>query len=477
MWKRFHTTVTGMAPAGTPAPVAADAIRFPPGFVWGAATASFQIEGRQPGDGRGECIWDRFCATPGAIADGSNGLVACDHVNRWPTDIALLGELGLGAYRFSISWPRVQPLGRGPTNPAGLDFYDRLVDGLLAAGITPYPTLYHWDLPQVLEDEGGWRNRATAEAFGDYADLVTTRLADRIPTWMTLNEPFCSAWLGHATGEHAPGLRDPNAATIAAHHLLLAHGFAMERIRANAPHAQAGIVLNFTPVRPRSDAPDDVAAAAVVDGRENRWYVEPIAGLGYPQDIAEALGWDGAEIRPGDLALIAAPLDVLGINYYTTQIVGADGVVPPTGPVTAMNWPITPTGLEDLLRGVHARHRFPRYLIMENGAAMPDHADADGHVDDADRIAYLHDHLARVAAVVDDGIPVAGYFAWSLLDNFEWAFGYSKRFGLVRVDFDTQRRIPKASAHWFGSVATTNQLPAQPSSPAQLPSAEREDRS
>jgi beta-glucosidase len=434
--------------------------RFPPGFVWGVATASYQIEGAVDTDSRGESIWDRFCTEPGRILDGSSGADACEHYARWPEDIALMRGLGLGGYRFSIAWPRVVPEGVGAVNPAGLDFYDRLVDGLLAAGIEPYPTLYHWDLPQALEDAGGWPNRDTAAAFADYAAAVVERLGDRIRCWMTLNEPFVSAHHGYISGEHAPGRTSLRDGMAAAHHLLLAHGLGLERIRALAPQAEAGIVLNFTPVLPGSGEPADVEHAEITDDFENRWYVEPLTGHGYPPRTAARLGWDQSEVLPGDLERIAQPIDVLGVNYYTRQLVLADEDVKiePPGPTTARGWEIHPESLGLLLRGLHARYGFRRYMITENGAAMPDADRLGGHIHDPDRIDYLAGHLAEVHGAIADGVPVDGYFAWSLLDNFEWAFGYGSRFGLVEVDFVTQERIPKSSGRWYGELATSGIL-------------------
>ena len=431
-------------------------VPFPEGFVWGAATSAYQIEGATTADGRGESIWDRFTRRPGAIDDGTTGDRACEHYTRWERDVALMNELGLGAYRFSIAWPRVIPGGRGPVNAAGLDFYDRLVDALLAVGIAPWPTLYHWDLPQPLEDAGGWPVRTTAEAFADYAAAVVERLGDRVDAWMTLNEPYVATHHGYVTGEHAPGRRDLRAGLAAAHHLLLGHGLALERIRALAPRATAGIVLNFTPTVAATADPADVELAEARDDLENRWFVEPIAGLGYPPRGVERFAWTADEVADGDLDLISRPIDVLGVNYYTRQIVRAGGqaAVPP-GPTTAMGWEIHPESFGTLLRGLHDRHGFPRYVITENGAAMPDGRRADGRVEDTDRIDYLRSHLAEIAAVIADGVPVEGYMVWSLLDNFEWAHGYGPHFGIVEVDPATLERIPKASARWYAEVART----------------------
>jgi beta-glucosidase len=428
-------------------------------FMWGSATSAYQVEGAVTADGRGESIWDRFCATPGTIADGSSGAVACDHFHRWRGDIELMREIGLGAYRFSIAWPRVVPDGTGTVNEAGLDFYDRLVDGLLAAGIVPMPTLYHWDLPQALEDKGGWPERATAEAFAEYAGVVAQRLGDRVSTWMTLNEPFVSAHHGYVSGEHAPGRRDVAAGVAAAHHLLVGHGLAVRHIRDAAPNASVGIVLNFTPVVAATDDPADVAEAEFVDGFENRWYVEPICGLGYPEATVQRLGWDRREVLDGDLELIAEPLDVLDVNYYTRQVVRADGaVVETSAPTTAMGWEIHPPSFEELLRSLHGRYRFPRYLVTENGAAMHDGNRRDGRIEDRDRIAFVGDHLAGLHGAIAAGVPIDGYFVWSLLDNFEWAHGYTPRFGIVEVAPGTLERIPKASALWYGDLCRTGTL-------------------
>ena len=433
-----------------------DTYNFPADFIWGSATSSFQIEGATDEDGRGESIWDRFCEKPGAISDKTNGKVACDHYHRYKDDVALMSELKLAAYRFSIAWPRIFPNGGGAVNSKGLDFYDRLVDELLSANITPFATLYHWDLPQALEAKNGWVNRDTAHYFVDYTHAVVEKLGDRVASWATLNEPFVSASLGYRTGDHAPGRTSLNDSFAAAHHLLLAHGMAIPVIREHAPNSQAGIVLNFTPSFPYSDSEEDIKANEATDAFENRWYVEPIAGKGYPQRGVELLGWEQKEIQAGDLETIATPIDFLGVNYYTRQTRRAGSTpAPQTLPVTDMGWEIYPQGINELLTTLHQRHQFKQYFITENGAAMPDTADASDNVDDQDRIDYLHDHLQQVHLAMSDGVPVKGYFAWSLFDNFEWAFGYSKRFGIVRVNYDTLERTPKASARWFSQVADT----------------------
>ncbi|MGY6501509.1 MAG: GH1 family beta-glucosidase [Acidimicrobiales bacterium] len=433
-------------------------LRFPTGFRWGAATSSYQIEGAPEADGKGESIWDRFCATPGTIVDGTSGALGVDHYNRWPADVSLMSDLGLGAYRFSIAWPRVVPDGDGAVNAAGLDFYDRLVDALLEAGIQPLPTLYHWDLPQALQDRGGWVSRHTAHAFADYAEAVVARLGDRIGTWMTLNEPFVSANHGYVTGEHAPGHTSWAEGFAASHHLLLGHGLALERLRAAAPDAHLGLVLNFTPATPGTDSEADRAQAQQINDLENRWYVEPVAGLGYPEETGRRLGWTQDEVLDGDLDLISAPIDVLGVNFYTRTVVFTEAPADDSwrGPVTDMGWEIHPRSLGDLLVGLHDRHRFARYMITENGAAMPDTVRRHGRVDDQDRIDYLRRHLAEVHRAIGAGVPVEGYMAWSLLDNFEWAHGFAKTFGLVEVDQVTLDRRAKASALWYAEVARTN---------------------
>ncbi|TDT17566.1 beta-glucosidase [Ilumatobacter fluminis] len=434
---------------------------FPTDFVWGAATSSFQIEGASDADGKSESIWDRFCATPGTIIDGTDGTRACDHYNRVADDVALMVDLGLTAYRFSIAWPRVVPGGTGEVNAAGLDFYDRLVDELLAAGITPYPTLYHWDLPQVLQDQGGWTNRATAEAFADYAAATVRRLGDRVTRWTTVNEPYVIANLGYLTGEHAPGHRDLDEALAASHHVLLAHGMALRAIKEIEPSHEVGVVINFTPVTPVGDSPFARERQQIVNEFENRWYSDPIAGRGYPAFATERLGWDQAEVLPGDLDLIAQPVDFFGINFYTRKFVAAiDGERGDRGDETAMGWEIHPPALGDLLRFLDDEYDFPKLLITENGAAMPDtERDADGRVADHDRIAYLRGHLEQVAGAIEQGVPIEGYFAWSLLDNFEWAWGYGPKFGIVEVDPDSLERRPKRSALWYADLIRSGSLP------------------
>ncbi|HMA37351.1 MAG TPA: GH1 family beta-glucosidase [Chloroflexia bacterium] len=430
---------------------------FAPDFLWGAATAAYQIEGAVAEDGRGLSIWDTFSHTPGKTRDGDTGDVACDHYHRWREDVDLMRELGIAAYRFSIAWPRILPAGRGAVVPAGLDFYDRLVDGLLGAGIQPFATLYHWDLPQALQDEGGWANRDTAYAFADYAEIVALRLGDRVRGWITLNEPWVVAFVGNLHGRHAPGIQDLPTALRVTHHLLLGHGLAVPRLRAVTPGTPVGITLNLTPVEAASDSPQDQAAAARQDVYQNRIFLDPLTRGEYPPEAAAFLGPATFPVQPGDLATIAAPLDFLGVNYYTRAVIRhAPGIgmleheqVRPPGDYTTMGWEVYPPGLRTLLNRVHRDYAFPAYYITENGAAFPDQVDAAGAIHDAPRIAYLAQHFAAAAGAVRDGVPLRGYFVWSLLDNFEWGHGYSQRFGIVYVDYPTGARLWKDSAHWY----------------------------
>jgi len=438
---------------------------FPSGFVWGAATSSYQIEGAWNEDGKGESIWDRFCHTPGHIANGDSGDVACDHYHRWQDDIRLMKELGLTAYRFSVSWPRLLPEGRGRVNQAGVDFYQRLVDGLLKAGIEPYPTLYHWDLPQALQDEGGWPARSTAEAFVEYADLLSRSLGDRAKHWITLNEPFVSAYVGYMEGRHAPGHTDRQEMVSAAHHLLLAHGWSVPVIRSNCPQAEVGITLNLQIHVPASSSAADRRAAWRGDGVINRWFLDPLAARGYPQDIVQHYQQPMGFVAAGDLDAIATPIDFLGANYYSRTVARSTEIpeeenapreVFVNPDPTEMGWEVCPPELYDLLMRLHSDYHFPSIYITENGAAFHDQPAPGGRVHDPRRVAYLHDHLLWAAHAVACGVPLRGYFAWSLLDNFEWSHGYSKRFGLYYVDFDTQQRLPKDSAHWYRRVIAAN---------------------
>jgi beta-glucosidase len=431
---------------------------FPADFAWGVATSSYQIEGAVAEDGRGESVWDVFCRKPGAIRDGHTGDVAADHYHRWATDVELMAELGLTAYRFSIAWPRVQPDGKGPANEAGLDFYDRLTDALLARGITPVPTLFHWDLPQPLQDEdGGWLARDTAQRFADYATLAAERLADRIPMWITLNEPFVVMAFGYALGVHAPGGQLMLGALPTAHHQLLGHGLAASALR-SAGARQVAITNNYSPAWPATDDPADVAAARAYDTLHNRLFADPLLLGSYP-DLS-AFGLDGLDfVLDGDLAVISAPLDALGVNYYSpTRLSALPGselpfrMEPIPGyPVTGFGWPVIPAGLTEILTLFAERYgdRLPPIQITENGCSLPDEAAADGTVDDQPRIGYLDGHLRAVHDAMTAGVDVRGYFCWSLMDNFEWSEGYNQRFGLVHVDFETQHRTPKASFAWY----------------------------
>lgn len=448
--------------------------RFPDGFLLGAATSAQQIEGGVREGGRGESVWDRFATVPGAIADGSDPAVACDHFHRWREDVALMRELRLNAYRFSVGWSRVMPRGEGPANAAGLDFYDQLVDALLEAGITPHVTLNHWDLPQVLDERGGWGARDTAQAFLAYAGAVAGRLGDRVKHWITHNEPWCVATLGHEEGHHAPGRRDPVEALRVAHHLLLSHGWATAILRDASPGAKVGITLILSPVEAASASEADRDAARAYDGRFNRWFLDPLYRGRYPEDaIADRVRRGHLApgelpfVRPGDLEAIAAPTDFLGVNYYSRAVMkaGANGEpagVPQAPPdeLTEMGWEVWPRGLRDILVRV-TREYGPRAIVVtENGAAFADAPGADGRVADARRVEYLRSHLEAALDALDEGVPLEGYFAWSLLDNFEWGLGYTKRFGLYRVDFDTQRRSPKDSAGFYRDVAASRAVPA-----------------
>ncbi|MBC7975929.1 MAG: beta-glucosidase [Myxococcales bacterium] len=455
------------------------ALGFPSDFVWGAATSAYQIEGAAREDGRGESIWDRFCHTPGNVADGAHGDVACDHYRRFADDIALMRELGLGAYRFSIAWPRVMPGGRGPVNERGLAFYDRLVDELLAAGIAPVATLYHWDLPQALEATGGWVARPTAHAFVDYADVVSRRLGDRVSRWITHNEPWCVSVLGYQTGEHAPGLKNPAAALAASHHLLLSHGWAVPLIRGNARgnarNAQVGITLNLTPAMPASPSAVDYDAFRRIDGTMNRWFLDPLHGRGYPADVLAdhiaaghlpASGW--SVVESGDLAAIATRCDFLGVNYYSRAVArGAEldnlprtvHVAPPSEH-TDIGWEVFPEGLADILLRVHLEYRPGALFVTENGASYATAPDDDGRIRDLARTRYLHDHLVEARRAILAGVPLAGYFAWSLMDNFEWAYGYRQRFGITWVDYASQARTLKDSGRWYRRVIDSNAVVA-----------------
>lgn len=465
----------------------------PAGFRFGAATAAYQIEGAHDQDGRGPSIWDTFSHTPGRTFGGATGDTACDHYHRYPEDIALLRGLGVDGYRFSISWSRLLPQGTGPVNAKGLDFYDRLIDDLLAAGVAPAVTLYHWDLPETLETPsdsgfaagGGWRVRETAEAFAQYAALAAERYGDRVERWITLNEPYCSAFVGYAEGRHAPGAEEGRGALAAAHHLLVGHGLAVQALRA-AGAREIGITLNLDRIHAASDLPEDQAALRRAEVLHNEVWTEPLLAGRYPAHEDETWGGlaAGAWRLPGDLELIGAPLDFLGVNFYrpvtvaaaphretdpevrTAVDIGVTELDPYGTRHTTMGWPVVPEALTELLCGLDARYpHLPPVWITENGSAETDTLGPDGRVHDTERIDYLTDHLAAVAAAVASGVDVRGYYAWSLLDNFEWARGYDQRFGLVHVDYDTLTRTPKDSYHWYRGLITAHRARTEETTP------------
>lgn len=434
---------------------------FGPDFQLGVATSSYQIEGAVNEDGRGPSIWDRFTHTPGKIKDGGTGDVACDHYHRMAEDVRLMHWLGVDAYRFSIAWPRVLPEGTGRVNARGLDFYERLVDALLEHGIAPCATLYHWDLPDALEAQGGWLNRKTADAFAEYTDVVSARLGDRVALWLTHNEPWCQAFLGYENGLFAPGRRDFSEALTAAHHLLVSHGLSVQALRARV-RTPVGIAPNFMPAHPATNDPADVAAAQRQDGYFNRWFIEPALGLGYPSDMLELYGHYMPRFPQSDLALIGQPIDVVGVNYYERCVIAhqeGGGILAlrhvkqSERPRTADREIYAP-GLREVLDRLHQQYRVPRIVITENGAASrADEEIVVGKIHDQVRVDFIREHLEQVLAARQSGIPVAGYFAWSLLDNFEWSEGYTLRYGIVHVDFETQRRLPKDSALFIRSLS------------------------
>lgn len=450
-------------------------IHFPDNFLWGAATAAYQIEGAWNADGKGESIWDRFSRKPGAITNGDTGDVACDHYHLLDEDVAHMARLGLKAYRFSIAWPRIFPNGGTTVNPAGLDFYRRLIDKLHAHGIQPVATLYHWDLPQALQDRGGWVNRDTALRFAEYAGFVFDRLGSDVALWATHNEPFIQAFYGHGNGAYAPGRRNPWEILTVGHHLLLSHGLAVRAFRAAGIHSaqpgrptpQIGIVLMIWPHHPASDHPRDVQAARRIDGAMNRMFLEPLFQGRYPADMIGHFGLRGMRpaVRPGDMELISTPIDWLGVNTYSRLIHRADPrdlltgarQIDPTGPTTAMGWAIYPDCIVEALRIAQAYANVPLY-ISENGAAFADTVQSDGSVKDAERVAYLREHIAAAHRALEAGIDLRGYFVWSLLDNFEWSHGYSKRFGLIYVDYATRRRTWKDSASFYRDVIAQHGL-------------------
>lgn len=464
-------------------------ITFPPEFLWGTATSAYQIEGAPKEAGRGISIWDTFSHTAGRTHNGDTGDFGADHFHRLESDLDLLAELGAPAYRFSIAWPRLQPTGKGPVNFEGAEFYRRLVSGLKERGIAPVATLYHWDLPQPLEDAGGWVERDTVERFGEYAAIAAEVLGDDVSLWITLNEPWCSAWLGYGKGEHAPGIKDIGKAAAATHHLLLAHGEAVKAIRATLPEAKVGITLNLTHATPGTDHPDDQAAARRVDGHHNRLYLDPIFRGSYPEDMLEhyASQVPGFSVaREGDLETIAAPLDFLGVNFYSpctvvardraqaareagfnvspprpdpvSEDLGGLSVETPGREQTLMGWEIEADGLKRLLVRIKAEYTSLPIYVTENGAAAEDYVAPDGHVRDPERVSYLAAHLKATHEAIEQGVDVRGYFVWSFLDNFEWGYGYAKRFGLVWVDYPSGARIPKASFSWYKDVISSNSV-------------------
>lgn len=443
--------------------------------MWGVSTSAYQVEGAVDEDGRGVSIWDTFSREPGRTRDGDTGDVACDQYHRFEDDVRLMFDLGIGAYRFSVAWPRIQPEGRGRVNQRGLDHYRRLVDALNRHGIVPLPTLYHWDLPQALQDLGGWPERSTADRFAEYVGIVRAGLAGEVRTWITMNEPWVAAWLGYGEGIHAPGERDAARALAASHHLLLGHGLALDAFDAND---DVGIALNLEPHAPTNpDDPEDRRLAELADAHMNRQFLDPLFGRGYPGELAQHYRSisDMRFVREGDLETISRPVEFLGLNYYRPQIIsstpdreGVSGrvvgdlggwyVIRPGSKVTAMDWPVDASALTEILQWVHSEYHPASILVTENGAAFDDVVGHDGAVTDRGRVAYLRDHIAAVCAARAAGMPLGGYFVWSLLDNFEWAEGYSKRFGIVHVDFETQRRRPKASAHWYADLVRAADL-------------------
>lgn len=442
-------------------------VTFPADFVWGAATASAQIEGAWDADGKGESIWDRFCRTPGNVHNGDTADVACDHYNRYPEDVALMKQLGLKAYRFSIAWPRIQPNGRGSINTKGLDFYDRLVDELLKNNIQPWATLYHWDLPQALQDVGGWVDRDVVERFAEYATVVAEKLGDRVKNWMTINEPWVATTLGNKTGEHAPGIKDERTALAVAHGLLLGHGKAMQALRAVRSDIKAGIVLSLSSVEAASESAEDHIAAERLWRSEVQWYINPLLQGAYPDDVLREFGKNAPIIHEGDMATIAQPMDFLGVNYYFRVLVNGEGIVKERvagAKYTEMGWEVHSPGFRRLLvRLTRDWKNMPPLYITENGAAFADVVSENGTVNDTDRVEFLRDHLHECIRAMEQGVNLKGYFAWSLMDNFEWAHGYSKRFGLIYTDYATQRRIIKASGQWYSKVTTTNEMEVEDS--------------
>ncbi|RMF47128.1 MAG: beta-glucosidase [Anaerolineae bacterium] len=445
-------------------------LTFPKDFLWGTAASAYQIEGAWNEDGKGESIWDRFVRRPGNIMNGDTGDVACDHYHRMESDVALMAELGIPSYSFTVSWPRVLPQGRGAVNPKGLDFYDRLTDTLLAHGITPKATLYHWDLPQALQDLGGWPNRDLTDFFADYARVLFDKLSDRVKIWATFNEPWCAAFLGYGYGLHAPGIMSAQAAFQSAHHLLLAHGKAVQVYRQGNYGGEIGIILNLNHILPASERPEDLAAAQRAYAETHSIFLDPLVHGRYPEDFFQWLGTQAPRRGADDLSLIHGTYDYLGINYYNTNKIAhsvfggwlkASGT-PYSAPgwgQTTMGWGIDPAGLGARLRDLRDNYGNPPLYVTENGCAMPDQPDENGFVADWNRIAFLREHMRVAHQAIQDGVNLRGYYVWSIFDNFEWERGYSQRFGLVRVDYNTLKRTPKQSAHWFSRVIRENGLP------------------
>ena len=425
-------------------------------FIWGVSTSSYQIEGAANEGGRGPSIWDTFSRIPGAVANADNGDIACDHYHRFNEDLDLMKWLGVGAYHFSIAWPRVIPTGSGPLNKVGMDFYDRLIDGALERGITPWPTLYHWDLPQALQDKGGWNNRECAHWFAEYSYLMAEAFSDRVKNWVTINEPFCSAWLGHLYGVMAPGIKDLQTGINASHHLLLGHGLAVRAIREAASDVKVGITLNFTPAITIGDSEEDQRAVQLADGFDNRWFGDPVFKASYPQDLVSAFNKE-VPIHAGDMQIISTPVDFLGLNYYFRQTVAYDPsaqplpykqVTAPNVERTGMGWEVHAQTFTELLTRINKDYAPKEIFITENGSAWDDEV-VNGKVDDPNRVRYLERHIDAMFDAKKQGVPISGYFAWSLMDNYEWAYGYAKRFGLIYVDYPTQQRIPKTSAYYY----------------------------
>ena len=450
------------------------AAAFPPDFLWGAATSAYQIEGAVLEDGRAPSMWDRFAAIPGATYQGQTGEVAADHYHHMQEDVALMAQLNLNAYRFSLSWPRILPQGIGAVNERGLDFYDRLVDALLARGIRPLATLYHWDLPMALQDRGGWLVRDTAYAFADYAEVVARRLGDRVEWWLTQNEPWCTAYLGYALGIHAPGMHDKQLAVVAGHHALLAHGLSVPRLRAHlSSQAQVGIALDFYPVYAADDRPETLHAVKRADTFRNRWFLDPLFRGHYPDDLFSDLGVAPPPIHEDDFSIISTPIDFLGVNYYSRMLVRgptdteimAESTMPadsyeaieriPGASYTEMGWEVFPDGLANILTRIHHEYAPNALIVTESGAAFDDHWDGNSNIHDQQRIDYLREHIQTVAQVIRQDVLIKGYVVWSFLDNFEWSEGYRKRFGLVYVDYATQRRIVKDSGRWYADFVAS----------------------